>query len=112
MPIRLTFHGAASTVTGSCYLVEHDRGRFLVDCGLFQGTKTIRELNYGPFPFAAQAIDYVLLTHAHTDHAGLLPKLRRAGLQRADPRHRADHRPARASCCRTAATSRSSRSSG
>ena len=81
MPIRLTFHGAASTVTGSCYLVEHDRGRFLVDCGLFQGTKTIRELNYGPFPFAAQSIDYVLLTHAHTDHAGLLPKLRRAGFK-------------------------------
>ena len=81
MPTRLTFHGAASTVTGSCYLVEHDRGCFLVDCGLFQGTKTIRELNYGPFPFAAQGIDHVLLTHAHTDHAGLLPKLRRAGFR-------------------------------
>ena len=46
MTVRLSFHGAASTVTGSCYLVEHDRGRFLVDCGMFQGTKTIRELNY------------------------------------------------------------------
>ena len=64
MPIRLAFHGAASTVTGSCYLVEHDRGRFLVDCGLFQGTKTVRELNYGPFPFAAQGIDFVLLVVA------------------------------------------------
>ena len=112
MPIRLTFHGAASTVTGSCYLVEHDRGRFLVDCGLFQGTKTIRELNYGPFPFAAQSIDYVLLTHAHTDHAGLLPKLRRAGFKGADPRDRADHRPARVHAARQWRTSRSSRSSG
>ena len=81
MTIRLAFHGAASTVTGSCYLVEHERGRFLVDCGLFQGTKTIRELNYGRFPFAVQGVDHVLLTHAHTDHAGLLPKLRKAGFQ-------------------------------
>ena len=81
MTIRLAFHGAASTVTGSCYLVEHERGRFLVDCGLFQGTKTVRELNYGRFPFAVQGVDHVLLTHAHTDHAGLLPKLRKAGFQ-------------------------------
>lgn len=81
MPIRLAFHGAASTVTGSCYLVQHDGGRFLVDCGLFQGTKTIRELNYGRFPFAPTSLDYVLLTHAHTDHAGLLPKLRRQGFK-------------------------------
>jgi metallo-beta-lactamase family protein len=81
MPIRLTFHGAASTVTGSCYLVEHPGGRFLVDCGLFQGTKTIRELNYRPLPFSAVGLDFVLLTHAHIDHAGLLPKLVRAGFR-------------------------------
>ncbi|MDX6751615.1 MBL fold metallo-hydrolase [Geminicoccaceae bacterium 1502E] len=81
MPIRLTFHGAASTVTGSCFLIEHPKGRFLVDCGLFQGTKTIRELNYGPFPFAPKSIDFVLLTHAHIDHAGLLPKLWKAGFE-------------------------------
>lgn len=79
MPTRLTFHGAASMVTGSCFLVEHERGRFLVDCGLFQGTKTVRELNYRPFPFDPAGIDFVLLTHAHIDHAGLLPKLRKAG---------------------------------
>ena len=48
MATRLTFHGGAGTVTGSCYQIEHGRGRFLVDCGMFQGTKTVRELNYGP----------------------------------------------------------------
>lgn len=81
MTVRLTFHGAASTVTGSCCLVEHAGGRLLVDCGLFQGTKTVRELNYGKFPFAPQSIDLVLLTHAHIDHAGLLPKLRKHGFK-------------------------------
>ena len=81
MPVRLTFHGAASTVTGSCYLVEHDRGRFLVDCGMFQGTKTIRELNYRPFPFDPRAVDHLLLTHAHIDHSGLVPKLAKHGFK-------------------------------
>ena len=81
MPVRLAFHGAASTVTGSCYLVEHDRGRFLVDCGMFQGTKTIRELNYRPFPFEPRGVDHLLLTHAHIDHSGLVPKLARHGFE-------------------------------
>ncbi len=75
MTIRLKFLGAAGTVTGSCYLVQHPGGRFIVDCGLFQGTKTLRQLNYGPLPFDPRAIDCVLLTHAHIDHSGLLPKL-------------------------------------
>lgn len=81
MSIRLTFHGAAGTVTGSCALLETGRARLLVDCGLFQGNKTLKELNYGAFPFAPAAIDAVLLTHAHIDHSGLLPKLARAGYQ-------------------------------
>ena len=79
MPVRLTFHGAASTVTGSCYLLEHEGGRMLVDCGLFQGTKTVRELNYRPFPFDPARIDALVLTHAHIDHTGLVPKLTRNG---------------------------------
>ncbi|WP_181700180.1 MBL fold metallo-hydrolase RNA specificity domain-containing protein [Chthonobacter albigriseus] len=71
----LIFHGAAGTVTGSCFELDTGQARVLVDCGLFQGSKTERELNYRPFPFDARAIDAVILTHAHIDHAGLIPKL-------------------------------------
>ena len=75
MSIRMKFCGAAGTVTGSCYWIEHDKGAFIVDCGLFQGSKTLKELNYGEFPFPAHKVDFALLTHAHIDHSGLLPKL-------------------------------------
>jgi len=76
---RLTFHGAAECVTGSCMLLETGARRILIDCGMFQGPKTLKALNYEPFPFAADSLDAVLLTHAHIDHSGLLPKLVRAG---------------------------------
>jgi metallo-beta-lactamase family protein len=79
---KLRFLGAAGTVTGSCYVLEHQGRRVVVDCGMFQGSKTLRELNYGAFPFEAKEVDAVLLTHAHLDHSGLLPKLRRAGYAR------------------------------
>jgi metallo-beta-lactamase family protein len=81
MSIRLTFHGAARTVTGSCYLIETEQARVLVDCGMFQGSKTERELNYRAFPFQPQQLSAVLLTHAHIDHAGMLPKLVKHGFE-------------------------------
>ncbi|HYG89102.1 MAG TPA: MBL fold metallo-hydrolase [Azospirillum sp.] len=75
----LTFHGAAGTVTGSCFRLHTANGDVLVDCGMFQGTKTVRELNYRPFPFNPASMRAVLLTHAHIDHSGLVPKLTRLG---------------------------------
>ena len=71
----LTFLGAAGTVTGSKYLLESGERRILVDCGLFQGLKHLRERNWQPLPVAAASIDAVVLTHAHLDHCGYLPRL-------------------------------------
>jgi metallo-beta-lactamase family protein len=80
MPIStsIRFLGAAQNVTGSCYLVEHEGRRVAVDCGLYQERK-YRERNWAPFAVRPESIDAVLLTHAHLDHCGLLPKLVRDG---------------------------------
>ena len=77
--MKVTFLGAAGAVTGSKYLVELGARRVLVDCGLFQGVKRLRERNWQPLPFEPPALDAVLLTHAHIDHSGYLPVLVRSG---------------------------------
>lgn len=73
--VNLQFWGAANTVTGSRYLVRTPRRQVLVDCGLFQGYKLLRERNWRPFPVDPSSLDAVLLTHAHLDHSGYLPAL-------------------------------------
>jgi metallo-beta-lactamase family protein len=80
MQIKLTFLGAAQSVTGSCYLVESENFRFVVDCGLYQ-EREFKERNWRPFPIPPETLDCVLLTHAHLDHSGLLPKLVRDGFR-------------------------------
>jgi metallo-beta-lactamase family protein len=75
----LTFLGAARTVTGSKYLLEHGGKQVLVDCGLFQGLKELRLRNWAEFPIPPREIDAVVLTHAHLDHVGYLPRLRSGG---------------------------------
>ena len=77
--MKLTFLGAAGTVTGSKYLLETGGLRILVDCGLFQGYKNLRLLNWQPLPVRPTDIDAVVLTHAHLDHSGALPLLVREG---------------------------------
>ncbi len=71
----ITFHGAAGTVTGSCMELRHDGHALLVDCGLFQGSRTLETLNRQPFAFEPAKLSGVLLSHAHIDHSGLLPRL-------------------------------------
>jgi metallo-beta-lactamase family protein len=79
MSVNITFLGGADTVTGSKFLVRHDRHSLLVDCGLFQGYKQLRLRNWSPLPVAPNQLDAVLLTHAHLDHSGYLPLLAREG---------------------------------
>ena len=79
---KLTFLGAAGTVTGSKYLVEAAGKRLLVDCGIFQGSEELSERNYKPLTVDPKTFDYVVLTHAHLDHTGWLPCLVKSGYQR------------------------------
>ncbi len=79
--MKLTFLGASRQVTGSCFLVESEKLRFVVDCGMFQGGRTADELNRRFPHFDPEGIDFVLLTHAHIDHSGLLPRLAALGFK-------------------------------
>lgn len=77
--MKLKFLGAAKSVTGSFFLMETDDFRFAIDCGLFQGPKSLQERNYEDFPVDPASIDFLILTHAHIDHSGLIPKLCKKG---------------------------------
>lgn len=79
--VHLTFYGAAGTVTGSRYLITTDDERVVIDCGLFQGLKSLRLKNWEPFPVPASEVDAVFLTHAHLDHSGYLPALVEQGFR-------------------------------
>lgn len=81
MTLTLGFHGGAGTVTGSRTLLTTDRTRVLIDCGLFQGLKELRLLNWKPPSFDPRSVDAVLLTHAHIDHSGYLPRLVKEGFR-------------------------------
>lgn len=79
--LSFTSLGAAGTVTGSKHLLERDGRTLLVDCGLFQGIKNLREANWRPLPIDPAALDAVIVTHAHLDHTGYLPRLIRDGFR-------------------------------
>ena len=79
MNVTIKFLGAAQTVTGSKYLLDFENFQVLVDCGLFQGSKKLRQRNWDEFPFAPADIDALVLTHAHIDHLGYLPRLVKDG---------------------------------
>ena len=78
---KISFFGGVGSVTGSKYLLEHGRARILVDCGLFQGLKELRERNWQDPPFDPKSIDAVIITHAHIDHTGYLPRLVKLGFE-------------------------------
>ena len=78
---NLTFLGATGQVTGSCYLLETDSSRILLDCGIFQGSRETEKQNEADFPFDPASIDAVVLSHAHLDHCGRLPKLVKDGFK-------------------------------
>jgi len=87
--LRLTFHGATGEVTGSCYLLEVNGSRILLECGLIQGRREDEQRNHAPFPFDAESIDAMVLSHAHIDHSGRIPALINSGFRGPVYTHRA-----------------------
>ena len=79
--MKISFHGACREVTGSCAYLSGDNFKLLIDCGFFQGDDYIQDRNRDVFPFEASEIDFILLTHAHLDHCGRLPKLYKEGFR-------------------------------
>ena len=93
--MKVHFLGAAQTVTGSCYLIEAFGIRFTVDCGMHQGNSEIEARNFDTDIYQSGNIDFILLTHAHIDHSGLLPRIVH-GVQRLHLLHAPDGGPCRA----------------
>ena len=81
--MKITFFGAAGGVTGASYHCETDKASLLIDCGMFQGDKKADDLNRLPPPVRYDALDAIVLTHAHLDHCGRLPQVAKAGYNRA-----------------------------
>ena len=79
--MKISFLGAAKIVTGSNYFIETKNTKFLIDCGMFQGSKSINRMNYEPFSFNPEEIDFMVLSHAHIDHSGRIPKLIKKGFK-------------------------------
>jgi len=79
--MKIKFLGAARTVTGSCYVVETDQVRFAIDCGMHQGSDPIERRNRDIAPYDPARIDFFIITHAHIDHSGLLPRMTQNGFR-------------------------------
>ena len=79
--MKISFLGAAKIVTGSNYFIETKNTKFLIDCGMFQGSRSINRMNYEPFSFNPEEIDFMVLSHAHIDHSGRIPKLIKKGFK-------------------------------
>jgi metallo-beta-lactamase family protein len=81
MALHITFHGGAESVTGSNFLVEGNKGKLLVDCGIEQGRDFCVKCMYDPFAYDVPSVDALIITHAHLDHVGRAPKLMREGFK-------------------------------